>query len=128
MKEQFAGFHLDFIGFMASLICAIHCAGVPLLLTLMPLMGLSFLENPWIEYSMILLSLVIAFFALLRGYRKFHKRPTALIVACVGFVLIGLGRVIHAEISEIAFTSLGAIAISVAHFINWEHLRKVLVY
>ena len=44
---------LDHAGMTASILCAIHCAIVPLLITLLPLAGLGFLANPlgWMEYD-----------------------------------------------------------------------------
>lgn len=123
IKNQFVGLHLDFVGFSASMLCAIHCAALPFLLTLAPLAGLQFLENPWIEYSFILLSLVIASNALVHGYRRHHQRSLALMVAFVGFGLIVLGRVLAFEWTEILFTSLGGVAIAVAHLINWRFIQ-----
>jgi len=122
-KNQFVGLHLDFLGFSASMLCAIHCAALPFLLTLAPLAGLQFLENPWIEYTFIAVSLLIASNALWHGYRKHHQKPAALAVALIGFVLIGLGRVVEWELGEILFTSFGGVAIAIAHLINWRYIQ-----
>ena len=70
MKNQFVGLHPDFMGFSASLLCAVHCAALPFLLTLAPLAGLQFLRNPWVEYALILISFGIACYALIPGYRR----------------------------------------------------------
>lgn len=123
MKEQFVGLHVDFVGFVASLLCAVHCAGIPILLSFAPLMGLGFLSNPWVEYSMILLSLLIASYALIVSYRQCHHNPLALIIVFTGFILISLGHVFSIEWAEIVLTSCGAIAVASAHFINWKHVR-----
>ena len=123
IKSHFIGLHLDFVGFSASMLCAIHCAVLPFLLTLAPLAGLQFLENPWIEYSFIILSLLIAANALVHGYRRHHHKSLALFVALVGFLLIALGRLIELEWTEILFTSLGGVTIAIAHLINWKHIQ-----
>jgi len=124
MKNRFIGLHLDFIGFSASLLCAIHCAALPFLLTMAPLAGLQFLDNPWIEYTIILLSFFIASNALVHAYRKHHKKPMALIIAVVGFILIGIGQLIHGEWQEVLLTSTGGMIIAIAHLVNWRHIRK----
>ncbi|HAA11802.1 MAG TPA: MerC domain-containing protein [Cytophagales bacterium] len=124
MKNKFIGLHLDFIGFSASMLCAIHCAAVPFLLTLAPLAGLQFLENPWIEYSIILLSLFIASNALIHGYRKHHKKSLPLMIALAGFLLIGAGHGLATESQEIFLTSVGGVSIAIAHLINWRYIRK----
>ncbi|MEL6559901.1 MAG: MerC domain-containing protein [Bacteroidota bacterium] len=124
MKNQFAGLHIDFVGFVASLLCAIHCAALPFLLTLAPLAGLQFLDNHWVEYAIILFSFVIATRALLQGYRRHHKKVIPLILAVVGFVLIGIGQVMELEWMEALFMSVGGVTIAVAHLINWRLLRR----
>ncbi len=124
MKNQFLGFHLDFIGFGMSLLCAVHCATLPFLLSLAPLAGLQFLENPWIEYTIILLSFFIASAALVHGYRKHHQRPLALITVFFGFLLIGSGQVAPFEALEILLTTSGATTVAAAHWINWIHIRQ----
>ncbi|MEM6642639.1 MAG: MerC domain-containing protein [Bacteroidota bacterium] len=124
MKNQFVGFHLDFIGFTASMLCALHCAALPLLLTLGPLAGLQFLDNPWIEYTIIIISLIIATSSLLSSYREHHRKPLALMIAILGFVLIGLGRLEGPEWAESVLTSCGGSLIAVAHLVNWNLIKQ----
>jgi len=124
MKNQFIGINLDFIGFSTSLLCAIHCAALPFLLTMAPLAGLQFLDNPWIEYSIILLSFFIASSAIIHSYLRHHHRPLALTIALTGFVLIGFGQVLESEWKEVLFTSIGGIAIAIAHLINWKLINQ----
>ncbi len=116
--------HLDFIGFSASVLCALHCAALPFLLTLAPLAGLRFLDNPWLEYAIILLSFFIAANALTHGYRRHHKKLNALVVAIVGFVFIAIGQLSTLAWTELFFTSSGGIIIAVAHLINWKYIRR----
>ena len=124
MKNQFIGLHLDFVGFSASMLCAIHCALLPFLLSMAPLAGLQFLDNPWIEYSIILISFLIASNALVRGYRLHHRRIVALAIAVVGFIMIGLGHALGIEQLEILLTSIGGVSIAIAHLINWRYLHQ----
>lgn len=126
MKHRFLGLHADFFGFMVSIICAIHCAGLPFLFSILPLTGLSFLENIWVELCFIFLSLLIACYALIRCYLKHHRNPLALIIVFAGFVSIGAGHALHMETMEMVLTSIGAIAIATAHVINWKHVRGAL--
>ena len=124
MKKQFVGLHLDFIGFSASLLCAIHCAALPFLLTLSSLAGLQFLENEWVEYSIILLSLLIASRSLIHGYRKHHKKHIALLIAVGGFAMIFTAQVLDSEWVEVVLMSLGGISIAVAHMVNWKYITQ----
>ncbi|NJN24895.1 MAG: MerC domain-containing protein [Cyclobacteriaceae bacterium] len=116
--------NLDLVGFSVSLLCAVHCAALPFLLSLAPLAGLHYLNNPWIEYAIILLSFCIASYALIHGYRRHHQKPLALVIVVVGFILIGTGHLIQSEWKEITLTSVGAVVVAMAHFINWEQVKK----
>ena len=124
MNNQFIGLHLDFIGFITSLLCALHCAALPILLSMAPLAGLQFLANPWIEYVIILLSFFIASSSLVRSYRKHHQNLIPLIVALVGFTLIGTGQFLEPEWKEVLLTSSGGANIALAHLINWKFMRQ----
>ena len=124
MKNTFVGLHLDFLGFSASMLCAIHCAALPFLLSMAPLAGLQFLDNHWIEYSIILLSLFIASNSLIGSYRKHHQKFLALIIALIGFSLVGLGQVLEAEWKEVLFTSTGGAIIAIAHLVNWKLIKQ----
>ena len=126
MKNQFVSWNLDFVGFSASLLCAIHCAALPFLLTLAPLAGLQFLDNHWIEIGMIILSLFIATSSLLGSYRT-HRRYGALMIAMLGFGLILAGKLLEGEWQEMLFTSSGGFAIAIAHIVNWNLIRQARV-
>lgn len=51
--------NLDKLGVGVSLLCAVHCAALPLIISSLPLLGLKIFGNPLIETSIILLSLII---------------------------------------------------------------------
>ena len=127
MKSRFVGLHPDFMGFSASLFCALHCAALPFLLTLAPLAGLQFLRNPWVEYTLILLSFGIAYHALIPGYRQYHRKPLALVLVGMGFLLIGTAHSLAPEAYEAVSTSTGAGLVAIAHLINWKQLRQAQV-
>jgi hypothetical protein len=122
--KKFVGIHLDFIGFSASLACAIHCAVLPFLLALAPLAGLEMLENPWIEYGFILTSLGIASSSLTHGYRKHHKKLHAFVMMGLGFVFIAAGQLIASEALEIPLMAAGGLMVAIAHLINWRHIQQ----
>lgn len=124
MRNQFVGLHLDFVGFSASMLCAVHCAALPFAFSLLPMTGLHFLQDPWIEYTIILISFFIASYSLASGYRKHHRRLLSLVIVSGGFVLIALSRVFHREWLEMLLTSGGGLMIAVAHFVNWRHIRQ----
>ena len=63
---------VDKIGMVASIACAIHCASLPLALTILPLIGVEFLSNQWFEIGMICLSVTMGTWSMLSTY-PLHK-------------------------------------------------------
>lgn len=118
---------IDFLGIAASLLCAIHCAFLPFLLSIAYLSGLHFLANPWIEYSVIALSLAMVLLSLLPAYKKHHHNIYPIFIVFAGFTLILFGQ-LSAENYEIIFTASGAILVAISHGFNWfyisAHLKK----
>lgn len=114
---------IDIIAFTSSLICAIHCAAIPIVLSFSSLSSLHFLENPFIEWTFILLGVVFVFVSLWPSYKKSHHNKKPLIYAAVGFTLIAIGRLDFTEIWEVSHTVVGAIFVSIAHYSNWKILR-----
>lgn len=124
MKVLLSKINPDIAGFITSLLCAIHCAILPFLLTLAPLAGLSFLHDPWFEYGIIAVSFVIASYALVHGYRCHHGNISPLVVVVAGFLLIGAGHWVSAAWGEALFSTAGALMVALAHLINWRHIRQ----
>lgn len=125
MKNKFFSFNLDFLGFSASFLCAIHCALLPVLLTFSAMSGLEFLEDPYIEYGMIGLSAVLASISLITSYRKNHGNALPLIVVTVGFSFIVLSRFGgESEVFEAVLMTIGGLSIATAHVLNWRLCKQ----
>ena len=115
----------DIIALSSSLICAIHCAAVPIVLSFSSLASLHFLHHPLIEWSFIGIGVVFVFVSLWPSYKKAHFKTKPLFIAACGFGLIALGRFDFSEIWEVTNTVMGAILVSAAHFVNWKLLRSI---
>jgi hypothetical protein len=119
MNQQITVEQLDKIGFWASTVCAIHCGAVPLVLTIFPLLGVRYLTDPRLEWWMIALSATIATSSLVAGYRKHHRRLTAIVVFGCGITLLILGRTVGAKFEHIS-APIGATGIAVCHVVNYR--------
>ncbi len=109
---------VDRIGMIASTLCAIHCAVVPILLTSLPLIGLGFLAKPWFEWGMILLALIIGIGSLAYSFFNTHRRLTPLVLFLVGFIYVVGGHLLLHGWKEAIVVPLGGLTIVTAHFIN----------
>ncbi|TWR25880.1 MerC domain-containing protein [Mucilaginibacter pallidiroseus] len=122
MKKSRA-FKLDNIGMTASTLCAIHCAAVPVFFSSLPVLGLDFLANRWIEWFMIGVAMVVGVSAIWPGYFKHHRKllPFALFIS--GFAIILIGHLFgHNSLAEAIVVPIGGITIAVAHFINYKYI------
>ena len=114
----------DTLGISASLLCAIHCAAVPLALVLFPALTLRLpVEDHAFHQVMALLVGTFGLGAFLSGYRK-HRRRSALVIASVGLTAILFGGFAHellgTETHEIerGFTLFGSMVLITAHVFN----------
>ncbi len=115
---------LDHIGFTASLLCAIHCAVMPLVITILPIIGLEFLSSPWIEGGMIVLSIVIGLCSLVPSYMKYHRNIIAILLLFIGFVMVLGTRLGALDQLESIVVPIGGTLIALAHYVNWRLLKK----
>src|SRR5678816_1807042 len=75
---------LDRLGATGSLLCAIHCALIPLLIALLPSLGLAIWFGEGFERGFVLFATLLGLFTLLWGYRR-HR-----VVRALGLLIPGL--------------------------------------
>jgi hypothetical protein len=114
---------MEKVGFYLSVACAVHCIATPVLVTLLPFLGSSFIGNHAWEIWFIGGSLVLAGVILWNDYLK-HKNLIPLIlllgtVAVKALEIIWLGHKY-----EFITGSLGAFFIALAYFLNWKYKEK----
>ncbi|WP_073406165.1 MerC domain-containing protein [Mucilaginibacter sp. OK098] len=112
---------LDNVGMTASILCAVHCAIVPLLITSLPLLGLGFLANPWVEWSMITFAVFIGFYAIGLSYVRSHHRILPLVLLFGGFLVIIIGHIYVTSWREAIIVPFGGLLIATAHFFNYKY-------
>jgi len=87
------------LGFWSSLICAIHCTILPLVLILIPTSGVYLFINETFELVFLIVSLLINIANLCFGY-KVHKSNKALSILALGLFLFLVGRLLHKHNDE----------------------------
>jgi len=117
----------DKIGISASLICVVHCILLPIFFSALPFFGIEILENPAIEMITIGISFMAGSWALINGYRQYHKN-WLLILFIIGILLLIVSNTIVTKRSlEIALKSVAAAAIVTAHAYNWKFSKKCAI-
>lgn len=110
----------DRVGAGASLLCAIHCAALPFVLVLLPVIGLGFLANDRFEVGFVMVASVLASIVLTRGFRR-HQQPLPLMLGVLGItlLLVGVTNVVgHSSILHSALVTCGGLSLASAHFFN----------
>ncbi|MBA2117688.1 MerC domain-containing protein [Bremerella alba] len=77
----------DFLGIVASIACAIHCAAMPFIIGFLPMLGLSFLADESFHKWMAGVCILIAVAAFIPGWRK-HRRWLPGTLAVCGLAII----------------------------------------
>ncbi len=122
-NRKIFGIDLDVLGTWASVICAIHCALTPIVLTYGLLGGVGIFENETWDIAFILLSAILASMSLISGYTKKHHDKTPLKLALFGFLMFAIGHlVIHSNMGHVA-AAFGGVVIAMAHVYNAQLLK-----
>ena len=118
--------YLDKFGMISSAACAVHCFAVPIVITFLPYLGLSFLADETFEIIMLLLSTVLGISSLCLGF-KTHKNKKMLFLFSLGICMLFLGHYVHDKYEgpqSILILVLGGLALIVSHYINNKLCQK----
>jgi hypothetical protein len=112
---------LDRLGAFGSLLCAVHCALLPLLIALLPSLGVAAWLGEDFERGFVLFATLIGLFSVLWGYRRHGA------VRAVGLLLPGLaalwagvmyGPLHHALVPHAIAMTFGGTLVGLAHLAN----------
>jgi predicted membrane channel-forming protein YqfA (hemolysin III family) len=112
------------VGVSLSVLCAIHCAALPIMLTAFPLLGAGVAQNHFMETVLVVGSLVIASYTLVKDFIQ-HRKLTAILFCITGFITILLSHhlpeTLKAAESWLALT--GGIVVAASYVVNWKHRK-----
>lgn len=113
----------DHLGIFTSILCAIHCTVLPLLISSLPFLGIDIMESAAVEWGLIALAFVFGYFSLNHGYRRHHRRGLPSLLFCSGFLLL-----IVNQLTEEAYLMFcipaAALLIITAHVTNIVFIRR----
>ncbi len=108
---------LDRLGIWASSLCAVHCLALPILIPLLPLIGASFFAQDWFERTILSLSMIVGFWALLSGFYRYHRQIYPLYSLMLGGIIYW-NKDMFGEVYEPFTIAIGAMLIVGAHVVN----------
>lgn len=112
----------DALGIGTSLLCAIHCALLPVLMSTLPVFGINIIHNLFFEWGMIALAFVVGSYSLFHGYIKHHRSPVPVLIFSSGFIFLVLKQFFVQY--EIPFLLIAVVLIIGAHYYNYRLCHK----
>ncbi len=114
---------LDAVGATTSFLCAIHCALLPIFVSLLPLWGMGFLAGPAVEWVLTAGAASLAASSLTLGYRQHGSGKIFRVLALAVAFLIG-GHLVKHETAATGWGTVlvvaGGLALVAAH--GWNAL------
>ena len=112
----------DAVGIGLSMLCAVHCVSVPILLSVLPMTGLGFVANHEFEWVMMGIIFVVAGVTFVRGYRR-HRNRGVFVFFALGLVIFLFVRPFVPEDWHPFATIAGGLAFIAGHWKNWHWHR-----
>ena len=118
----------DRLGLAASFLCALHCALLPVVITLLPSLGVAAGLGDRFEEGFVVFASLLGLFTLASGYRR-HRAVRALWLLVPGLVVLWVGVLYaplhHSLVPHALAMTLGGSLVGLAHLAN---LRLVHVH
>ena len=116
----------DVVAVSLSMICAIHCLILPLVLVLLPALAPSFADESFHRW-MVVAVVPVSIFSLAMGLRR-HKQYLSILFGIIGLViLVFCGYFSEGILSEYWEENLTLIAVSfvvIGHFLNFKYCQR----
>lgn len=121
LSPRAANPHLDRLGATGSLLCAIHCALLPVLIAVLPSLGIAAWLGDGFERGFVLFASLLGLFTLIQGYRR-HRAARALGLLVPGLAALWFGTgyepLHHVVVAHALIMTLGGTLVGLAHLSN----------
>lgn len=115
--KRYLNINPDAAGAFASILCAIHCSAVPIMISLGVLSSASWLHDHLFDWVIIGVGIVIAGYSLVGDYLRHHHNLQPLFLATIGFLFLGIGMIQH-EGWLLVLSIAGGLIVAMAHYKN----------
>jgi hypothetical protein len=112
----------DRFGATASFLCAVHCALLPLVISVLPALGLGFVADHRYEQAFIAFASLLALTTLVVGFRR-HQRLAAFWFLAPGICLLLAGIVVDFDQTSVLHAALVAAGGTLVMFAHLTNLR-----
>jgi hypothetical protein len=112
----------DGLGMATSVICAIHCGLLPIVLPTLPLFGINIVHNAFFEWAMIGLAFGVGAYSLYHGYKRHHHSLYPVLFFGIGFFFLVAKQ--FYKPGELLLLSFAVLFIIYGHWRNYKLCRK----
>ncbi len=105
------------------MVCVVHCLGMPLLLTLAPMLSLHWLEAEHFHWLMLLLAVPLSVFGLWQGFQR-HTRWLVPALGAFGLGLMAYDLLPAHDDHTHGLTLIGVLLVALAHTLNIRGIRQ----
>ncbi|MEO8010690.1 MAG: MerC domain-containing protein, partial [Dokdonella sp.] len=111
---------VDRFGALASFLCALHCALLPIVFGVLPALGVGLLANHSFERVFVAFAVILAVTSLLFGLRR-HGSYRAFWLLVPGIALLLGGMLVgddHTDVTHAVLVSIGGTLVALSHIVN----------
>lgn len=113
--------NLDFWGTTTSLLCAIHCAFLPFLLSFGLINSQNWMANPFFEFIILGLTSFFVYFSIIKPYFQKGSSKTIVLIALIGLFLVIIHHIV--PFYQTLVVVIGGILIAVSHILNLKQIK-----
>jgi len=119
-KNKKHGMHK--VGFILSVLCAIHCLSIPIILAFLPSFAELLHLNLWLEIILILVIFLIGFWVFVKDFKSHHNKMP-MIIFTIGLIIIIGTHFIQTNFQTL-LSVIGGVFLVAAHIKNWTLHKK----
>lgn len=113
-------------GVWLSFLCTIHCLAMPFVVTAVPFLGESVIDET-AEHYLIFGSVVLALVLLVKDFRL-HRNQTPLLLLAASTLFSSVGVFVVEHHFETPFVIIGAMLMAAAYYNNWRKHQAVCLH
>lgn len=108
--------NMDMWGTTTSLLCAIHCALLPILLSMGMISAHSWMSSIWLEVIVIGFTLIFVYNSIIKKHLATGNNKIPFAIACLGLGLICIHHLV--PMGKAVIMTLGGVLVATAHIVN----------
>lgn len=117
----------DKLSISLSILCALHCLALPIIITMLPATFGVFLESEAFHLWMVIAVIPVSLYAFTLGCKK-HRNYSVITMGVIGLAFLVsalvLEEVLASEFAEKGLTMIGVCIIALSHFMNFRMCHK----